>query len=258
MSFHWDKSLKLSVILPAYNEGKDIVENLQRVREVVSETGNFELVAVDDGSKDNTAQELERARSLIPELKTVILKQNVGKGHALREGFAATTGDVIFFLDADLDLPPEQMEVLWKTMKRENSEVVIGSKRHPLSVNDYPAQRRMMSATYFFLVKILFGLPIHDTQTGIKLFRREVLEKCFPKMLIKSFAFDLELLMLAHHYGYMIAEAPVVVKFHYKLGGIGMQTARDIAWDTMALFYRLRILRYYDKLDEEERRGRGR
>lgn len=247
MSFNWDKSQKLSVLLPAYNEGKDIVENLQRVREVVSETGNFELVVVDDGSTDNTATELARARTLIPELKTVILQKNVGKGHALKTAFAETTGDFVFFLDADLDLPPEQMEVLWRTMQQANSEVVIGSKRHPDSVNDYPMQRRILSAGYFFLVKLMFGLPIHDTQTGIKLFRREVLEKCFPQMLVKTFAFDLELLMLAHYYGYIIAEAPVVVKFHYKLGGIGLQSTRDIWWDTMALFYRLRIRRYYDK-----------
>lgn len=239
--------------MPAYNEGGEIVENLLRVRDVVRETGNFEIVVVDDGSTDNTASELERARGLIPELKAVILKKNVGKGHALKTGFESTTGDLVFFLDADLDLPPEQMEVLWATMQRENSEVVIGSKRHSQSINDYPVQRRIMSAAYFFLVKIMFGLPIHDTQTGIKLFRREVLAKCFPKMLVKSFAYDLELLMLAHHYGYVIAEAPVVVKFHYKLGGIGVQSAWDIWWDTMALFYRLRILKYYDKLDEQER-----
>jgi hypothetical protein len=68
-------------------------------------------------------------------------------------------------------------------------------------------------------------------------------------MLVKSFAYDLELLMLAHHFGYTIAEAPVVVKFHYKLGGIGVSAIRGIWWDTMALFYRLRILRYYDKLN---------
>jgi glycosyltransferase involved in cell wall biosynthesis len=253
MSFNWDSSARLSVLMPAYNEGGEIVENLLRVRDVVRETGNFEIVVVDDGSTDNTASELERARSLIPELKAVILKKNVGKGHALKTGFESTTGDLVFFLDADLDLPPEQMEVLWATMCRENSEVVIGSKRHPQSANDYPIQRRIMSAAYFFLVKIMFGLPIHDTQTGIKLFRREVLAKCFPKMLVKSFAYDLELLMLAHHYGYVIAEAPVVVKFHYKLGGIGVQSAWDIWWDTMALFYRLRILKYYDKLDEQER-----
>lgn len=247
MSFRWDPSNKLSVLMPAFNEGREIVENLLRVRDVVRETGNFELVVVDDGSTDNTASELERARGLIPELKVVILQKNVGKGHALKTGFESTTGDLVFFLDADLDLPPEQMEVLWETMLRENSEVVIGSKRHPQSANDYPMQRRIMSAAYFFLVKIMFGLPIHDTQTGIKLFRREVLAKCFPKMLVKSFAYDLELLMLAHHYGYAIAEAPVVVKFHYKLGGIGVQSAWDIWWDTMALFYRLRILKYYDQ-----------
>ena len=249
---------KLSVLMPAYNEDRHIVDNVKRVCDVVRPAGAFEIIVIDDGSTDRTLQELEKARSIIPELKLVSLGKNVGKGHALKMGFTAAIGDYVFFLDSDLDLPPEQMKVLWETMERENSDVVIGSKRHPQSVNDYPVQRRIMSATYFFLVKIMFGLPIHDTQTGIKLFRREVLAKCFPRMLVKSFAYDLELLMLAHHYGFMIAEAPVVVKFHYKLGGIGVQSAWDIWWDTMALFYRLHILKYYDKLDEAEKQQPGR
>lgn len=245
---------KLSVLMPAYNEARHIVENVHRVCEVVRPAGEFEIIVIDDGSTDQTLQELEKAKSSIPELKVVSLVKNVGKGHALKTGFSIATGDYVFFLDSDLDLPPEQMTVLWQTMERENCDVVIGSKRHRESINDYPLERRIMSAMYFFLVKIMFGLPIHDTQTGIKLFRREVLERCFPKMLVKSFAYDLELLMLAHHFGFAISEAPVVVKFHYKLGGIGLQSAYDIGWDTMALFYRLRVLKYYDRLDEAEHR----
>lgn len=240
---------KLSVLMPAYNEDRHIVENVRRVRDVIRHTGEFEIIVVDDGSTDRTLQELEKARSIIPELKLVSLGKNVGKGHALKMGFAAATGDYVFFLDSDLDLPPEQMEVLWAAMEEGESDVVIGSKRHPKSKVDYPLQRRIYSMGYFFLVKLMFGLPIRDTQTGLKLFKRKVLEKCFPKLLIKSFAFDLELLMLAHYYNFKITEAPVMVTFRYKMGGVGMQTAWDIWWDTMALFYRLRILRYYDKLN---------
>ncbi|MBV9463719.1 MAG: glycosyltransferase family 2 protein [Verrucomicrobiae bacterium] len=252
MSSEWREIRKLSVLMPAYNEGRHIVDNLKRVREVLKEVSEFELIVIDDGSKDNTSEEIIRAQETIPELKLVRLDKNVGKGHALKIGFQSAKGDFIFFLDSDLDLPPEQMTVLWRTMLRENADVVIGSKRHPESKTDYPINRRLYSSGYFLLVKLMFGLPIHDTQTGLKLFRREVLEKCFPKLLVKSFAFDLELLMLAHYYGFTIAEAPVVIEFKQKLGGIGMSAVWSIGWDTFALFYRLRLMRYYDRLERGE------
>jgi hypothetical protein len=99
---------------------------------------------------------------------------------------------------------------------------------------------------------MMFRLPIHDTQTGLKLFKREVLEKVFPRMLVKKFAFDLELLVLAHKNGYSIAEAPVVVDFRPNINRKMRRWIRltDIIttwWDTMAIFYRLYILRYYDR-----------
>jgi hypothetical protein len=95
---------------------------------------------------------------------------------------------------------------------------------------------------------MLFGLPLRDTQTGLKLFRREVLKQAFPKVLIKRFAFDLELLVLAHHMGYRITEAPVIVNYRMKYGHIGLRAVFNIFWDTLAVFYRLRIKKYYDRV----------
>ena len=106
----------------------------------------------------------------------------------------------------------------------------------------------MVSAGYFFFVKLLFHMPLRDTQTGLKLFRREVLRTVFPKVLVKRYAFDLELLVLAHHYGFKIAEAPVIVEYRGKFGHIGIRAVFNIWWDTMAVFYRLNIKRYYDKV----------
>ena len=132
-------------------------------------------------------------------------------------------------------------------MEETKADIVIGSKRHPQSTIHYPWHRRIVSSVYFFLVKIMFGLPIRDTQTGLKLFKRDVLKKVFPKVLIKKFAFDLELLVVAHHYGYHITEAPVVVKFNRFLGSVGIKSIWDTWLDTMAVFYRMNILKYYDK-----------
>jgi len=95
-------------------------------------------------------------------------------------------------------------------------------------------------------VELLFQLPLRDTQTGLKLFRREVLKKVFPKVLVKRYAFDLELLVLAHHCGFSIAESPVIVEYRGKFGHIGLRSVFNIWWDTMAIFYRLHLKMHYD------------
>jgi len=200
---------------------------------------------MDDGSRDMTYDKASRMSK--EHIKVFKLEKNQGKGEALKEAFKKSSGDLVMFLDGDLDIHPKQFEVLFATMDKENADVVIGSKRHPQSILHYPARRRVMSAAYFFIVKMLFGLPLRDTQTGIKLFKREVLDRVFHKVLIKRYAFDLELLVLAHHNGFKIAEAPVVVEYTGRFGHITFMAIFNMMWDTAAVFYRLRILRYYDK-----------
>ena len=111
-------------------------------------------------------------------------------------------------------------------------------------------KRKILSIGYFGIVKLLFGLPLRDTQTGIKLFKAEVLKKVFHKVLIKRYAFDLELLILVHHYKSKIAEAPVVVDYKGKYGHITLGVIFKMLWDTVAIFYRLNILKYYDKKEQ--------
>ncbi len=243
----------LSVLMPAHNEGMRLYENIRETHRVLSEVCTaHEIVVIDDGSTDHTRSEAERAAAEWPEVRVHPLDTNVGKGGALREGFAHTTHDLVVFLDSDLDLHPRQLGTFATVMQDTGADVVIGSKRHPDSVLQYPVHRRVISAVYFLLVRVLFRLPLHDTQTGLKLFRRAVLARVFPQMLIKKFAFDLELLLLAHRAGYAIAEAPVVIEFNEPIAA-GLQTAFrwehiwTTWWDTMALFYRLYLLRHYDR-----------
>lgn len=237
----------ISVILPAWNEAERIRQAVVRTRTQLARMAtDFEIVVVDDGSTDGTAEAAETARAEVPELKVVHLRPNCGKGEALRRGFAASRGEIVVFLDADMDLPPEQMGVFLETMRSEGADVVIGSKWHPLSRIEYPWHRRLVSLIYYTLTRILFGLPVRDTQTGMKLFRREVLVRAMPRMLVKAFAHDLELLVIAHHLGDRIAEAPVVVERTGKYPRIPGQAMFRAGWDTLAVFYRLHVLRYYD------------
>ena len=244
---------KLTVLMPAHDEGAGIYDNIGETIKVLQGGGrDYEIIVIDDGSSDNTYEEAARFAADNSCVKIIRNHTNLGKGSALREGFGASTGDLVVFIDADLDLHPSQLQVFFDFMRNENADVVIGSKRHPQSKLYYPLHRKIVSAVYFFLVKLMFRLPIHDTQTGLKLFKRDVLEKVFPQMLVKKFAFDLELLVLAHRHGYEIAEAPVVVDYRPNIGRkikkwVRLNDIYTTWWDTTAIFYRLYILRHYDR-----------
>ncbi len=240
---------RLSVIMPVFNLASQIYDNLVKTAELFESHGvRAELVPVDDGSSDGTAAELRRAAELKYEhvvIRPVICERNGGKGSALRAGFDASTGEYVMLLDGDLDIHPKQTPWFFEVMAKQGADVVIGSKRHPRSVVQYPWHRRIVSWAYFTLVRIFVGLPITDTQTGMKLFKREILGESLGRMLVKTYAFDLELLSIAHQRGAKIAEAPVVIKFGNKFGALKANTVKTMAWDSLAVFYRLRILKYY-------------
>ena len=236
----------LSVILPCHNLGRAMAENIPNVAQTFRGRIPFEIVAVDDGSTDDTLAELHTVQDTCPELTVVPLSPNQGKGHALRTGFGHAKGSHGLFLDGDLDLPAYQVAWFFETMADTGADIVIGAKRHPQSELVYPLKRRIISATYYMMVRLLFGLPVRDTQTGIKLFKRAALEAVLPRMLVKRFAFDLELLVIARRLGFSIAEAPVVLNFHGPYGCVTRRAVHSIMNDTLAVFYRLHILRYYD------------
>lgn len=242
---------RVSVVMPAFNESSVVYASLYETAQVLRRAScDYELILVDDGSRDDTHKEAERAQAEISGIEIVRVPSNIGKGHAIKRGFDFVGGDIVVFLDADLDLHPEQIETLFNYLIENDADVVIGSKRHPLSKLDYPWYRKIMSNVYYLLVKLLFGLPVRDTQTGIKMFRREVLERVLPKLLVKKYAFDLELLVNAHHLRYKIAEAPITLNFQGKFGHINARVIYKTIMDTLAVFYRLRILKYYDRENE--------
>lgn len=237
----------ISVVVPAYNEAQDLSRTIEETVNILERCGlEHEVIVVDDGSEDGT---YEKALSIAREHENVRAfgyKQNMGKGHALKHGFKFARGDLVLFLDADSDLPPSQIPKFLDYIGENEADVVIGSKRHPLSKVNFPLSRRILSQGYSLLTKLMFNLNVADTQVGIKLFQREVLEHVFPKVLVKRYAFDLELLVNAARSGYRIAEAPIELNFHYS-SGIDFKGIWRIFLDTLAVFYRMRILHYYDK-----------
>ncbi len=248
---------KISIVMPAYNEAEHIITSIQETIETFQDFGCvWELIVIDDGSTDETYKKAVEFAQRYPE--NLIVKKNsfnMGKGRALKKAFHYVNGDYVVFIDADLDLHPTQVQALFDIMRLDNADIVIGSKMHPNSVVRYPLQRKIISLGYYLFVKMLFGLPCHDTQTGLKLFKTQVLRDVFPRILVKKFAFDLEILVNAHHLGYKIAEAPIILNPQRRYGRIGTKAIFATTWDTLAIFYRMYILKYYDRIDYYRRKN---
>jgi len=239
----------LSILMPAYNEAHSIAENVCETVETMHALGiDFEIIVIDDGSMDGTHTAASNALRAWPDhVRVVRCTRNEGKGNALVCGASYAKGEYVAFLDADMDLHPEQLASFFELMNALRADAVIGSKFHPRSTVDYPPVRRLYSFFYYMLVRTLFGLPVRDTQTGIKLFKRPVLDRVLPRVLVKRFAFDLELLANVHHFGYRIVEAPVKVNFQRVGSRLRLGAVWNVFLDTLAIFYRMRMLRYYDQ-----------
>ncbi len=236
---------RLSVVIPAYNENEIILDT---IKECISSLNGVkpELIVVDDGSLDGTLEKVQKFAEVNNNVRVVHYGGNQGKGYAVKYGFQQATGDLIAFIDADLNLHPRQIITLMKYMKKFDVDVVVGSKRHPKSKVNYPLVRRVLSDIYYIFVKTLFGIPVKDTQVGLKLYKREVLEDVLPKVLVKRYAFDIEILANAHRLGYKIMESPIELKMSFG-SHVNMKAIWKMLVDTSAVFYRMKILKYYDE-----------
>ncbi|NJE06984.1 glycosyltransferase family 2 protein [Thermococcus sp. M39] len=234
----------ISVLMPAYNEGK----NLEKaVRETMKELKglDYEIIIINDGSRDNTLQVAKELCESFRDVRLVSYSKNRGKGYALKKGFEKSRGEIIVFFDADLDIPPFQIRRFLKTLQN-GYDVVIGSKYLPGARVRYSKKRRLFSIWYRTLVKMLLKLDVSDTQVGLKVFRREVLEKAFSKILVKKYAFDVELLTVINMYGYKIYELPIKIEHKSFDSSIDYRAITRMFIDTMAIFYRKNILHYYN------------
>lgn len=245
----------LSLIVPVYKQEKTIEKDLRRVfSELEFLSIPYEVVVVVDGFVDKSFERAKRVKS--KHLKVVGYKTNKGKGYAVRYGIAKSRGDIIGFIDAGGEIHEQGLSMILEHFKWYNADIVVGSKLHPVSKVKYPLMRRILSWGYQLIVKLFFDLNIRDTQVGLKLYKRHVLEDVMPRLIIKAFAFDIEVLAVSKYLGYSrIYEAPVELDF----SGASSITSTNF-WrvsfktlvDTLAVFYRLRILRYYDNTNKRK------
>jgi len=209
---------------------------------------DYEIIVVIDGLIDKTYQTAKPLAS--SKIKIYQYKDNQGKGHAVRFGMKKAKGDYIAFIDAGMEIDPNGLSMLLEHLEWYEADIIVGSKRHPASKVSYPLDRRVLSAGYYWIVRCLFGIKVKDTQAGIKIFRREVLEKILPLLLVKRYAFDVELLAVAIRHGFnKIYEAPIKLDYQFEslTTASGFKNIKDMLLDTAAIFYRLNILHYYQK-----------
>lgn len=243
----------LSLIIPVYLQEKTIAKNLRLILGALDLLKiPVELIVVVDGRDDKSYEEAKKVQA--PNLMVVGYHTNHGKGYAVRFGMAKSHGDIIGFMDAGGDLHIESLSMMLEHFRWYNADIIVGSKRHPVSKVNYPRQRKILSWGYQMLIRILFGLSIRDSQAGMKLYRRAVLEDVLPRLLVKQFAFDIEILSVAHRLGYRrIYEAPIELDFNGKSSITSANFWKiifNMLWDTMAVFYRLKILKYYDNTNK--------
>src|SRR3989344_4652916 len=172
----------LSVVVPAYCQEKTIKKDLESVdlslKEGLPANIDYEIICVVDGSLDGTEEEAKRVIS--SHLRVYSYKKNLGKGYAVRYGMGKAKGDLISFLDAGMDISPKGIMMLMAHMEWYNADIIVGSKRHPVSQVNYPLLRHILSIGYHAIVRVLFGLHLKDAQSGIKLFKRRVVETILP------------------------------------------------------------------------------
>jgi glycosyltransferase involved in cell wall biosynthesis len=244
------KKQLFSVIIPAYKQEKIIRKNLYKVEEVLRKLPyDYEIICVVDGQIDKTLKEARAVK--LPKVKVYSYERNKGKGFAVGYGMARSRGEIVAFMDAGMDFKPASLPMLLAHFEWYQADIIVGSKRHPVSKINYPLQRRILSQGYQLLVRFLFGLKIRDTQSGIKVFKRKVIEDVLPRLLVKQFAFDIEILSVARRLGYKrIYEAPIEMNWNRSNSVLSKslwKTIINMFIDTLAVFYRLKILRYYDK-----------
>jgi glycosyltransferase involved in cell wall biosynthesis len=242
---------KLSIIIPAYNEEKNIYHTIDNIVHCHDQLGyDYEVIVVVDGSSDRTEKEACRHRS--KNVKVFAYKKNHGKGYALKYGTTKASGEIVTFTDAGGDFEPKQFDKFIKVLEAFDADLVIGSKRHPASRVNYPLKRRILSWGYHKLVDTIFGLHVTDTQTGLKVIKASVAKKIMPRVMVKRYAFDLEMLVVANQLGYQrIFEAPVELNFNQTTTGVGVSAVWRMFLDTLAIFYRAKLLNYYRRTDRK-------
>ncbi len=237
------EQVELSFVIPAYNEEDFIEDTLGTIDAVIKDKNlPYEIVVVDDGSRDDTLAKARRYAGRNGHVKVVSYSENVGKGHAVKTGFMQTNGNVVIFADGDMEIDLRTISKYLDALKY--GDIVIASKKHSDSQVEVPVSRRILSEVFNGLVRFLTGVPLKDTQSGLKAMRKSAFIDVFPRLAVKRYAFDVELLAVANLYGLKVVEMPVNIKLDAKFKPKEMG---HMFIDLLGIAYRLRVIHWYQR-----------
>jgi len=235
------KDITYSIVIPAYNEGTRLGATLERVLAYVRAQGwNAEVLVVNDGSRDNTADLVRGFAAKDPMLRLVENPGNRGKGYAVRNGMLQARGEIVVFSDADLSSPIEEMPKLLAALAA-GADIAIGSRwlRAEMQTQRQSAFRQMAGRIFNALNRIILGLHFKDTQCGFKAFTRRASQKILPLQRIERWGFDPEILFLARKFGFRVEEVAV-------LWGHSGDTRIHPLLDGARMFQEMVRIRWYD------------
>lgn len=204
--------LDISIVIPAYNEEKRLPHFLRQIISFCENSQrNYEIIVIDDGSRDDTFQVAQSFAVEYHPLQVIKNKKNRGKGYSVKRGLLRSRGDLCLFLDADGSVAPDEIERNIHYIEKEGFDIFVGSrvlkgKDQVLEVKWY---RTLIGTVFNFLLQSLLFKNIRDTQCGFKIFRREIIIPLFSRVYLEGFGFDIEVLYLAHKMGYRVKEGPV-------------------------------------------------
>jgi len=207
-----ESTLDLTIVMPAYNESSRIGDSVLQIRDYFKgRPERWELIVVNDGSKDNTKEVAEALQREVPQMRLINFDQNGGKGRAVREGVLVSQGEFILIADADLSAAMSEYDRLWQALSKNGEAGVIGSRA--IGGDDCVVKQRLLrkfsGRCFNLLVRLLILRQYSDTQCGFKLFRRAPLLDIFKTQVLDGFSFDIEILYIAQKKGYKVAEIPI-------------------------------------------------
>lgn len=200
-----------SIVIPAFNEGERLEDSIPKVLEYVRERGlTAEIIVVNDGSRDNTAEVVRRFAASDAMVVLVENPGNRGKGYSVRNGMLHAQGAVALFTDADLSSPISEADKLFAALA-EGADVAIGSRwlQRELQTERQPLYRQLYGRLFNLGLRVVLGLRFKDTQCGFKAFNRRAIDTVFPRQHIERWGFDPELLFLARKFRLTTMEVPV-------------------------------------------------
>jgi glycosyltransferase involved in cell wall biosynthesis len=235
--------LDLSFVIPAYNEEGSIEDALGTLDKAVkSKKLQYEIIVVDDGSKDKTLSKAMTYASKNGHVKVISYTKNVGKGYAVKAGFMQTNGDMVVFADSDMEIDLRTISSYIDALK--HGDIVIASKWHPDSVVEMPLIRKIMSHGFHVLVRLFTGIQLRDTQAGLKAMKKSAFVNIFSRLAVKRYAFDVELLTVAGLYGLRIVEMPTQVRIERSFS---LKELFRMFVDLLGIAYRLRVVHWYQR-----------